>query len=514
MLALLRGFHPLRWLLCLAGLLLTAGLNSALSSPFRLAGEHVLQWWQDPVGQAEAVAADFQATSGLGACWAALVLAVNTALWCLPGGWIARHELLARRRRDYESDLAPRDRPPGATAFLLTKGKNLVAGCLLPVTFLFILALPLLFLIWVSGWLGALGALLMSLLLPVVFLIDLFLPLVVLGWVSWPLQPVAIAAELSDSFDSVSRSYSYLLQRPLHYLVLTAVAAGLAWLPFGGVCFLFTEGILGNGQDPPALILFLAAALSLSLFWSLETLVYLHLRLAVDRVDASELAAGPSPSDGTAPQANRPTARSSPPPAEQPPFGLTDALRLWLFGLAAMAGTWCVTIFLFAWVSSGPTDWLDGGLTGWTTPPAGGTSLLYRAASVLAALWAVCSVLFTVWMPLRRALTLRAQRQTEQETVADFFRRLGESPGDESETRRRLLNLLGHRKLGIRVQAHVHLLRLAPEGKSFGYGAWAPQKLREAAIAKWRALIDPDPVAKVEAAPAEPKDEPHPPDIV
>jgi len=49
----------------------------------------------------------------------------------------------------------------------------------------------------------------------------------------WPLLWAAIAAECSDSFDAVSRTYMYVLHRPAHYLFYVVVAAltgVFAWL--------------------------------------------------------------------------------------------------------------------------------------------------------------------------------------------------------------------------------------------------------------------------------------------
>src|SRR5262249_51140012 len=147
---------------------------------------------------------------------------------------------------------------------------------------------------WVSTGLGGLGASVVSLLLPVVLMTNLAFLFVVVGVVAWPLMPIAVAAERGDQFDAISRSYSYLYQRPVRFLLLTAIALGLAGLPLAAL-YSFTGQLTAGPPEVPLTVGGLAAALSAWIFWPLQTLVYLHLRLAVDRVDASEVAGGPPP---------------------------------------------------------------------------------------------------------------------------------------------------------------------------------------------------------------------------
>jgi hypothetical protein len=67
--------------------------------------------------------------------------------------------------------------------------------------------------------------------------------------------------------------------------------------------------------------------------------------------------------------------------------------------------------------------------------------------------------------------------------------------GIESEARRKastydaLLQGLSHSKMTIRVMAHWHLVRLAPDGKTIAYDAAASEQDRDQAIAAWRRLI-------------------------
>jgi WD40 repeat protein len=408
--ALLRALHPVRWLLCLAGVLATAGLNAVVTSAWGLDGTRLLDWWLDPPGKAVAVSADFADASVGGLVWAAAVWALNASPWCLIGCWVARHELLARRRRGADDMAeAPGARPVTATELLLRRGNLLLVCCPFVFVFLVIVIGPVLLWGLLNGLPGGVGALLASVLLPLALVLDLILAAVALGVPAWPLMPVAVAAECRDHFDAIARTYSYLYQCPVRYALLTAAALALAWLAFLGVAYLAAAAAGAGVADLPVAILFPAAALSVSVFWSLETLIYLHLRVAVDNTDAAELAAAPAPADAAKKSPGTPP--PSAPAADAAPLGLVGRVRRLLVGVAALAAAWGVTIYLLARGGYGPTDWLDWGLTGWTTPAPAGGSLLYRAASWLAALWAVGSLLFLGFVAVRGPRRARKARE-------------------------------------------------------------------------------------------------------
>jgi hypothetical protein len=91
------------------------------------------------------------------------------------------------------------------------------------------------------------GTLLAGLLWPIVVVTTTMMAIMLLGLLcGWPLVNVAIAAEGSDAFDGVSRSYAYAFQRPLRYMAycLPAVGIGvLGWLLVWG----FSETVIGLG---------------------------------------------------------------------------------------------------------------------------------------------------------------------------------------------------------------------------------------------------------------------------
>jgi hypothetical protein len=481
--ALVRAFHPFRWLLCLAGLVVTTALWIGLQAVLGMAGGEFLGWWEDPINQASAVWLHFQTVSLVRMLGSLLVVTAIASWWCLLGGWIARHELLARRRHEPGMVSASEGREASAMTLLIHKGKPLLACCPSILGAFLILTLPVVVVILCSGWVGDVGALGMALLLPVVLLIDLFVLAFGIGAVAWPLMSIAIAAEWGDSYDALGRAYSYCVQRPLRFSLLTAVALVLSWLPFGVISSRFPEDLLSNLPALRVLVFYSVASLTVSIFWSLETIVYLHLRTSVDKTDATELATG-SLSQTKTP---RPAPESS--TAAKAPLSLAGLLNRLLVNLVALAGSWCVTLYLFTRVSQGPTDWLDGGLTGWTSVPAADHSGLYSAAGFVARLWLVLSVVFAVVLAVRSFSRSRMQEQVRQSRVTAFLQQHGEPAANESETCESLVRLLGHDRLRVRFQALLHLERLRPEGRQFNYHALAPIKDRNAAIAKWRALV-------------------------
>src|SRR5205814_4791766 len=79
-----------------------------------------------------------------------------------------------------------------------------------------------------------------GLLWPVVLLFGLVMAVALVGLVGWPLMPATISAEGTDSWEAVSRSYSYVFQRPWHYAWYTVVAVA-----YGGAVVFFV-GFMGS----------------------------------------------------------------------------------------------------------------------------------------------------------------------------------------------------------------------------------------------------------------------------
>jgi hypothetical protein len=133
------------------------------------------------------------------------------------------------------------------------------------------------------------GPLLLAILIPVLLVVALVGTLVLAGISSFIIMPATIAVEGSDSFDALSRGYSYLLARPGAFVGWSAVSLVVGGLPIVAVLGLFDA--MPGFMAPMARLLVTAGAvaLGLSLFWTFETLVYLRLRRLVDDTPESEI---------------------------------------------------------------------------------------------------------------------------------------------------------------------------------------------------------------------------------
>jgi hypothetical protein len=91
-----------------------------------------------------------------------------------------------------------------------------------------------------EAWTGFLGDLIMPFFWPLVLLAGLVMAIVMVGLVGYPLMYTTISAEGSDSFDAISRSYSYVYQAPWQYLWYSMVAV------MYGAVLVFFVGFMGS----------------------------------------------------------------------------------------------------------------------------------------------------------------------------------------------------------------------------------------------------------------------------
>ncbi len=153
--------------------------------------------------------------------WAVMV-------WALAGGAIARGAAVALARDEHLNSSQ-------VLGYARGKWRSLAAAPLLVLLGIAMLAIPLA----VLGLLmrvvspGA-GMMLAGMTWPLVLLIGVAMTILALGLLfGWPLMWATIAAEGTDAFDAISRSYAYVYHRPLHYLFYAAQAALLGlvgWL--------------------------------------------------------------------------------------------------------------------------------------------------------------------------------------------------------------------------------------------------------------------------------------------
>jgi hypothetical protein len=207
------------------------------------------------------------------------------------------------------------------------------------------------------------GVLVVGIIWPVVLLCGLFVAILLVGLLfGWPLMWPTVSAEGTDSFDALSRSYSYTYQRPVHYLFYAAVAGVLGMLAWV-VVLIFASGVIeysywaaswGSGgpriqeirqlaEAPPApaltapgsgftlppppdessggmvetgshaigfwvrVVKYLAVAYLFSYFWCAATYIYFLLRQAVDATELDEVAVEEEPEAyGLPPLVNEP----------------------------------------------------------------------------------------------------------------------------------------------------------------------------------------------------------------
>jgi hypothetical protein len=302
--AVVRAFHPVRWGLCGVGLAASVLLCTAAQAVFfEQAAPRPQAWWPDPLAELRRLGAELlEQGSGTAVCRCFPLAAALSVVWSLVGAWIARSELL-RQRAAAAADQTDGLPPTTATALVRSKASALVM--LLPSIFILVG-------IWLlPGWLAGLlirflgmgiGALLVAILLPVVLLTSLVVVVVLVGCISWCLMPAVIAAEGSDSWEGVSRGYSYLYQRPVLFGAWWGLALAISGLPLlGGFLLLRQEPNLLDPAEKSA-VGAAAAALSVSLFWTLQSLVYLKMRRAVDKTSENEIwVSGPKPEPSAVP---------------------------------------------------------------------------------------------------------------------------------------------------------------------------------------------------------------------
>ena len=120
--------------------------------------------------------------------------------------------------------------------FVCARWQSYLFAPLLPLVLLIVIGLTLCVFGLVIGWIPGLGELMAGLLWPLSLIAGLIMAVVLVGLVGWPLMNATISTEGSDSFDALSRSYSYIFQVPWHCLgyALLSIAYGAVLVFFVG----------------------------------------------------------------------------------------------------------------------------------------------------------------------------------------------------------------------------------------------------------------------------------------
>lgn len=166
-----------------------------------------------------------------------------------------------------------------------------------------------------------------TIIFPFVFLFNFFALILLVGlWFGFPLLFAAVATDGADGFDAVSRTFSYLFQRPFHYAFYWFLAAIQGFLGYLVIAFfvagtiMLTEYYTGqNGLSLFAsnstsnmsscvscdrlllsawfdLLRFLVVAYLFAWFWTSGVSIYLLLRRSVDAAPFTEIyCQNPSP---------------------------------------------------------------------------------------------------------------------------------------------------------------------------------------------------------------------------
>jgi hypothetical protein len=163
-----------------------------------------------------------------------LIILWSLATWAFFGAAITRIAAVQIARPNERVSLAE------AVKFVIARYKGYLTAPLLTLVFLGLLTVVLLLFGFAEAWTFVLGDIIFPILWPIVLLIGLVMAVVLVGLVGWPLMYTTISAEGSDSFDAISRSYSYVYQAPWHYLWYALVA-----LVYGAVLVFFV-GLMGS----------------------------------------------------------------------------------------------------------------------------------------------------------------------------------------------------------------------------------------------------------------------------
>lgn len=163
-----------------------------------------------------------------------LVILWTLAVWGFFGGAITRMAAVQLARNEKIS-------MGEALAFSRERFQSFFSAPVFPLLCLGVLTFFLIVFGLFSGLIPLLGDIFIAgLLWPIVLILGLVMAVVLVGLVGWPLMNPTISTEGSDSFDALSRSYSYVYQAPWHYLWYSAVA--LVY----GVALVFFVGLMGS----------------------------------------------------------------------------------------------------------------------------------------------------------------------------------------------------------------------------------------------------------------------------
>src|SRR6266849_460721 len=126
-----------------------------------------------------------------------------------------------------------------AVRFTWKRFLSYMTAPLFPMGFMLVIVLVMI-LFGFLHWIPILGDILDIAFWWVMVILGLIIAVLLIGLVSWPMMSAAVSTEGTDSWEAVSRSYSYLIQAPWHFIWYNLVA-----LAYGAVLIFFV-GLMGS----------------------------------------------------------------------------------------------------------------------------------------------------------------------------------------------------------------------------------------------------------------------------
>jgi hypothetical protein len=161
-----------------------------------------------------------------------IILVGTLAIWALFGGMITRMAAVQIARRER---IGVRD----AWKFTKNRWLSFFSAPLLPLGIVLVVVL-LTILFGVIHLIPALGDVVDGVFWFLIIGAGLVMTVVLIGLVGWPMMYATVSAEGSDTFDALSRSYSYVYQNPWSYVWYCAVAMVY------GMVLVFFVGLVGS----------------------------------------------------------------------------------------------------------------------------------------------------------------------------------------------------------------------------------------------------------------------------
>jgi hypothetical protein len=162
-----------------------------------------------------------------------IVIVWTLAVWALFGGAITRMASVQVARNE---KISMRE----SLKFVWARYVSFLAAPLFPLVFVafMVVLLSIYGVVFMIPWVG--DILVAGVGWPLVILAGIIMTVVLIGLVGWPMMYATISAEGSDSFDAISRSYSYVYQSPWSYAWYSLVS-----IAYGAVVVFFV-GFVGS----------------------------------------------------------------------------------------------------------------------------------------------------------------------------------------------------------------------------------------------------------------------------